>query len=64
MEQINKDYFRAKLVQTNIGWRPTEDTVPLIGGTSIKNLFIATELKEMVYIALLTRFNFRFNFKR
>ena len=47
MEQINKDYFRAKLLETNVGWRPTsEDSVPLIGETSLRNLYIATGTKR------------------
>jgi len=47
MEQINTDYFRCELVKTNIGWRPTsEDTLPLIGKTSIGNLVVATGTKR------------------
>lgn len=47
MEQINSDYYRAQLVKVNVGWRPTsEDTLPLIGKTSIENLLVATGTKR------------------
>ena len=47
MEQINSDYYRCGLEQVNVGWRPTsEDTLPLLGATSIKNLFVATGTKR------------------
>lgn len=47
MEQINSDYYRAQLLKVSLGWRPTsEDTIPLIGGCSYPNLFIATGTKR------------------
>lgn len=47
MEQINSDYYRSGLVNVNVGWRPTsEDTLPLLGQTSIANLIIATGTKR------------------
>ncbi len=47
MEQINSDYYRSQLVRVNLGWRPTsEDTFPLLGETSISNLFVATGTKR------------------
>lgn len=47
MEQINSNYYRAQLLKVNLGWRPTsEDTMPLIGPTSIDNLLIATGTKR------------------
>lgn len=47
MEQINVDYYRSELVKVNVGWRPTsEDTLPLIGATSLTNLIIATGTKR------------------
>ena len=47
MEQINSDYYRAELVKVNVGWRPTsEDTLPLLGETSIPNLLVATGTKR------------------
>ncbi len=47
MEQINTDYYRAQLVRVNTGWRPTsEDTLPLLGQTSIQNLLVATGTKR------------------
>jgi glycine oxidase len=47
MEQINSDYYRCGLKQVNVGWRPTsEDTLPVLGATSIKNLFVATGTKR------------------
>ncbi len=37
MEQISADYYRSQLLKVNVGWRPTsEDTLPLLGATSIK----------------------------
>ncbi|MDE3059660.1 MAG: FAD-dependent oxidoreductase [Pseudomonadota bacterium] len=43
MEQINADYYRARLLRVNVGWRPTSsDTLPLIGPTSVAGLLIAT----------------------
>jgi glycine/D-amino acid oxidase-like deaminating enzyme len=47
MEQINSDYYRCGLKQVNVGWRPTsEDTLPVLGATSIPNLFVATGTKR------------------
>jgi len=47
MEQINSDYYRSGLVNVNVGWRPTsEDTLPLLGPTSIANLIVATGTKR------------------
>lgn len=47
MEQINRNYYRAQLFRTNIGWRPTsQDTYPLIGRCSISNLTIVTGTKR------------------
>ncbi len=47
MEQINSDYYRSDLVKVNVGWRPTsEDTLPMIGKTSITNLIVATGTKR------------------
>lgn len=47
IEQINQNYYRAQLVKVNVGWRPTsEDTLPLIGKTSIANLLVTTGTKR------------------
>jgi len=47
MEQINSDYYRAGLVNVNVGWRPTSvDTLPLLGKTSIENLVVCTGTKR------------------
>jgi glycine oxidase len=47
MEQLNSSYYRADLVRVNLGWRPTSsDTLPLLGKTSIPNLFVATGTKR------------------
>jgi len=47
IEQINANFYRADLVRVNVGWRPTsQDTYPLIGRTSIKNLIVATGTKR------------------
>ena len=47
IEQINHNFYRADFVKMNLGWRPTsQDTYPLIGGTSLTNLFIATGTKR------------------
>ena len=47
VEQINSDYYRADLTAVNLGWRPTsEDTLPMIGGTEIANLLVATATKR------------------
>lgn len=47
MDQINRNFYRADLVRVNVGWRPTsQDTYPLVGPTSVKNLVIATGTKR------------------
>ncbi|HNN86272.1 MAG TPA: FAD-dependent oxidoreductase [Pseudomonadales bacterium] len=47
IEQINSHFYRADLIRVNVGWRPTsQDTLPLIGKTSISNLIIATGTKR------------------
>ncbi len=47
MEQINSNFYRADLVRVNVGWRPTsQDTLPLVGKTSIDNLIIASGTKR------------------
>ena len=47
IKQLNHNFYRAQLVKVNVGWRPTsEDTVPLIGKTSLNNLIIATGTKR------------------
>ncbi len=47
MEQINKNFCRADLFRVNVGWRPiSQDTYPLLGKISIKNLIIATGTKR------------------
>jgi glycine/D-amino acid oxidase-like deaminating enzyme len=47
MEQINRNFYRAKLFRVNCGWRPTsQDTYPLLGQCSIKNLILATGTKR------------------
>lgn len=47
MEQLNTDYYRARLIRVNTGWRPTSsDTLPLIGPTSLHGLLVATGTKR------------------
>ncbi len=47
IREINANFFDAQLVRVNVGWRPTtQDTYPMLGGTSIKNLVIATGTKR------------------
>lgn len=47
IEQLNANFYRADLIRVNVGWRPTsQDTYPLLGGTSITNLVIATGTKR------------------
>ena len=47
IEQINTVFYKAELKTINMGWRPTsEDTLPMIGGTEISNLYIATGTKR------------------
>ncbi|AXF19212.1 FAD-dependent oxidoreductase [Burkholderia pyrrocinia] len=41
MDQINSRFSRANLVGINVGWRPTtSDLYPLIGATSVRDLWI------------------------
>lgn len=41
MDQINSRFSRARLINVNIGWRPTtSDTYPLFGKTSVDGLWI------------------------
>ncbi|RMG39908.1 MAG: FAD-dependent oxidoreductase [Candidatus Dadabacteria bacterium] len=45
--EINEYFYGARLIRINIGWRPTtQDTYPLLGGTSYKNFYIATGTKR------------------
>lgn len=47
MDQINANYFRVQLIKVNVGWRPTsQDTLPLLGKTSLDNLLVATGTKR------------------
>jgi len=47
IEQINAEYYRSQVVKINVGWRPTsEDTIPLIGSTSFRNMVVATGTKR------------------
>lgn len=47
IEQIQFGWFSAEIVRVNVGWRPTsQDTYPLIGPCSIRNLVIATGTKR------------------
>jgi len=47
MEQINSNFYRADLIRVNVGSRPTsQDTLPVVGKTSIKNLLIASGTKR------------------
>lgn len=47
IQQINTHFYRAELTQINVGWRPTSlDTQPLLGKTSIDNLFVASGTKR------------------
>jgi glycine oxidase len=47
IEQLNANFYRADLVRVNVGWRPTsQDTYPLLGRSSISNLFVATGTKR------------------
>lgn len=47
IEQINTAFYRADLVRVNVGWRPTsQDTYPMIGPTSVSNLWVATGTKR------------------
>ncbi|WP_412526930.1 NAD(P)/FAD-dependent oxidoreductase [Burkholderia lata] len=41
MDQINSKFYRANLVNVNVGWRPmTSDLYPLFGETSVRDLWI------------------------
>ncbi len=47
VEEINEYFYSADLVKVNVGWRPTsQDTYPLLGQSSIENLFFATGTKR------------------
>ena len=47
IEQINSDFYRADFISYNVGWSQTsQDTYPLMGQTSISNLFIASGTKR------------------
>ena len=47
MEQLNYKLYNKQHVGTNVGWRPTsEDTFPILGPTSLKNVFIASGTKR------------------
>jgi len=47
VNQINNNFYKSEIDRINIGWRPTSaDTFPLIGGTSLNNLIIATGTKR------------------
>lgn len=46
-QQVNANFYKSELVNINVGWRPTsQDTQPILGGTSISNLFIAGGTKR------------------
>jgi len=45
--QINTNFYRAELTKINVGWRPTsQDTQPLLGATSMNNLFVMSGTKR------------------
>ncbi|MCC9620607.1 FAD-binding oxidoreductase [Thalassospira sp. MA62] len=47
IEEINGHFYNAQMVRCNVGWRPTsEDMYPLLGATSVPNLFCATGTKR------------------
>ncbi|MCB0354113.1 MAG: FAD-dependent oxidoreductase [Bdellovibrionales bacterium] len=47
INEINEYFYAAQLIRVNVGWRPTtQDTYPLLGATSVKNLAIATGTKR------------------
>ena len=47
INEINNNFYAATLIKTNVGWRPTtQDTFPLLGKSSLDNLFIATGTKR------------------
>jgi glycine oxidase len=47
IEEINGNFYAAELIRTNVGARPiTQDTYPLMGQTSLSNLFISTGTKR------------------
>jgi glycine/D-amino acid oxidase-like deaminating enzyme len=47
IHEINMNFYDAELIRVNVGWRPTtQDTYPLLGSTSIKNLVVATGTKR------------------
>lgn len=48
MEQINTQFYKAQVHRILVGHRPTTaDVLPLLGGTSIDGLFIATGTKRI-----------------
>lgn len=47
MEQINRRFYKAQVIETRVGHRPTTiDTFPLIGETSIPGLWILSGTKR------------------
>ena len=47
INEINNNFYAATLIKINVGWRPTtQDTFPLLGRSSVKNLVIATGTKR------------------
>ncbi len=47
INEINNNFYAATLIKTNVGWRPTtQDTFPLLGKSSLDNLFVATGTKR------------------
>lgn len=47
MTQINTEFYKSELVRVNVGWRPcSSDTYPIVGKTSINNLYILSGTKR------------------
>jgi len=47
IEELNGNFYAAEMIRTNVGARPTtQDTFPLMGQTSLSNLFISTGTKR------------------
>jgi glycine oxidase len=47
VDEINAKFYSAQLIKINVGWRPTTlDTFPLLGKTSLANLFVACGTKR------------------
>ncbi|WP_417815448.1 NAD(P)/FAD-dependent oxidoreductase [Thalassospira alkalitolerans] len=47
IEEINGYFYNAQMIRCNVGWRPTtQDMYPLLGRTSIENLYCATGTKR------------------